>query len=210
MAPYPFTTMTPNLGVMQATQQDADDFAEDLQKAVLADLPGLIQGAHQVGGLSMVPGGLTEQRGPACTCLFASVRRVASGALLPSGGAISLQHGTSSPLLYNTRKAGPAAGPLDFPKSSFGACANKSCADFALGICLFNVWRPCRGAAWDATSCATCDARVRCCTSWMRRLRTLQVTTGLCARSCGCTTPATAHGEQRCLRAVQQESCTAV
>ena len=49
MAPYPFTTMTPNLGVMQATQQDAENFAEELQKPVLADLPGLIQGAHQVG-----------------------------------------------------------------------------------------------------------------------------------------------------------------
>ena len=96
MAPYPFTTMTPNLGVMQAAQQDAENFAEELQKAVLADLPGLIQGAHQVGRPSMVPSDLAWPRRPACTCLFVCVRRFAAS--LPSGGAIRLQHGVSKML----------------------------------------------------------------------------------------------------------------
>ena len=44
VAPYPFTTVTPNLGVTQigGESQSAG------QRLVLADLPGLIEGAHQV------------------------------------------------------------------------------------------------------------------------------------------------------------------
>ncbi len=42
IAPYPFTTITPQLGVVQG------DFGE---KIVIADIPGLIEGAHQGQGL---------------------------------------------------------------------------------------------------------------------------------------------------------------
>ena len=42
MAPYPFTTLTPNLGVLNH---------DPTQPAVLADLPGLIRGAHKGVGL---------------------------------------------------------------------------------------------------------------------------------------------------------------
>lgn len=42
IAPYPFTTLTPNLGVM---------YLEDHTRLVLADIPGLIEGAHQGLGL---------------------------------------------------------------------------------------------------------------------------------------------------------------
>lgn len=41
MAPYPFTTLMPNLGVMAAGGWD--------DKAVLADLPGLIEGGCMLG-----------------------------------------------------------------------------------------------------------------------------------------------------------------
>ena len=101
MAPYPFTTMTPNLGVMQATQQDAENFAEELQKAVLADLPGLIQGAHQVE---------RPQFGAQRPCLAAQAclhlplgmcQTFCECALLPSGGGISLQHGITQLLQLN-------------------------------------------------------------------------------------------------------------
>ena len=45
VAPYPFTTVTPNLGVTHVG--DFEDF-ESPSRLTLADLPGLIEGAHQV------------------------------------------------------------------------------------------------------------------------------------------------------------------
>ncbi|CAK0738001.1 hypothetical protein CVIRNUC_000979 [Coccomyxa viridis] len=66
IAPYPFTTLMPNLGVLMAsTQPDVqqDDFSDfdinhlngssvpDVAAPILADMPGLIQGAHAGRGL---------------------------------------------------------------------------------------------------------------------------------------------------------------
>ena len=52
MADYPFTTLMPNLGVVQGKEDfEVDADYEGLgggQRAVLADLPGLIEGAHAV------------------------------------------------------------------------------------------------------------------------------------------------------------------
>jgi GTPase involved in cell partitioning and DNA repair len=45
VAPYPFTTLMPNLGVLSHSPLDAS------APAVLADLPGLIEGAHRGVGL---------------------------------------------------------------------------------------------------------------------------------------------------------------
>lgn len=42
IAPYPFTTLTPNLGVMEG---------EHGEKLILADIPGLVSGAHEGRGL---------------------------------------------------------------------------------------------------------------------------------------------------------------
>lgn len=57
VAPYPFTTLTPNLGVIQGSPEKPADEDEDefgvmanprRRRTVLADLPGLIEGAHMV------------------------------------------------------------------------------------------------------------------------------------------------------------------
>lgn len=56
IASYPFTTLTPNLGVYSREVTEEDEFGEfmgpkDVPTAVLADLPGLIEGAHIGRGL---------------------------------------------------------------------------------------------------------------------------------------------------------------
>ncbi|HEY7737503.1 MAG TPA: Obg family GTPase CgtA, partial [Candidatus Limnocylindria bacterium] len=43
---YPFTTITPNLGVLAL-----DDGEDEVRSVVLADVPGLIEGAHEGQGL---------------------------------------------------------------------------------------------------------------------------------------------------------------
>jgi GTPase involved in cell partitioning and DNA repair len=52
VAEYPFTTLMPNLGVVQGKEDfEVDDDYQGLrggQRAILADLPGLIEGAHAV------------------------------------------------------------------------------------------------------------------------------------------------------------------
>lgn len=50
VAPYPFTTVTPNLGVTQI----GGESESPAQRLVLADLPGLIEGAHQVCVVSLL------------------------------------------------------------------------------------------------------------------------------------------------------------
>lgn len=115
--------MTPNLGVMQATQQDAENFVEELQKAVLADLPGLIQGAHQV----RQPGcGAQRPCQPAQArllqaCPNACVGRFAGGASLPVWRGHLQPHKPAvwdttvyrcfSSLLYSTRKSRTSSWP---------------------------------------------------------------------------------------------------
>ena len=63
VAAYPFTTLTPNLGVIQNQdkyERDEDGnelFETDIrqqQRATLADLPGLIQGAHTVSNFQFM------------------------------------------------------------------------------------------------------------------------------------------------------------
>lgn len=58
MAPYPFTTLIPNLGKMLASSPAETSEHEPWEAAaalaagpVLADMPGLIEGAHEGRGL---------------------------------------------------------------------------------------------------------------------------------------------------------------
>ncbi|KAF6265239.1 P-loop containing nucleoside triphosphate hydrolase protein [Scenedesmus sp. NREL 46B-D3] len=51
VAPYPFTTLMPNLGVMGGRAAAAAAQGSSIQAPVLADLPGLIEGAHKGVGL---------------------------------------------------------------------------------------------------------------------------------------------------------------
>lgn len=52
IADYPFTTLEPNLGVVSADlQKSHHPMSENLRTFVVADLPGLIEGAHEGAGL---------------------------------------------------------------------------------------------------------------------------------------------------------------
>jgi GTP-binding protein len=50
IAPYPFTTKIPNLGVLRASSSRRDDTGADI---ILADIPGLIEGASGGAGLGI-------------------------------------------------------------------------------------------------------------------------------------------------------------
>lgn len=55
VASYPFTTLMPNLGVIKGKEHfEAEEGEEGVvgQRATLADLPGLIEGAHSVRPLA--------------------------------------------------------------------------------------------------------------------------------------------------------------
>ena len=48
---YPFTTLMPNLGAMVPSGSSEDGFGDTSAGPVLADLPGLVEGAHAGRGL---------------------------------------------------------------------------------------------------------------------------------------------------------------
>ena len=51
IADYPFTTLEPNLGVMDLDAGDAPAFDADMRRPTIADVPGLIEGASAGAGL---------------------------------------------------------------------------------------------------------------------------------------------------------------
>src|SRR4029077_3772436 len=53
IANYPFTTLEPNLGVVNADGGGGSDGREIGRTYVVADLPGLIEGAHEGAGLGI-------------------------------------------------------------------------------------------------------------------------------------------------------------
>jgi len=53
IAPYPFTTKIPNLGVLSIYGAGAGGVADDGRDIIIADIPGLIEGASQGAGLGI-------------------------------------------------------------------------------------------------------------------------------------------------------------
>jgi GTP-binding protein len=92
IADYPFTTLEPHLGVMKAP-------GDDLRTLVVADIPGLIDGAHAGAGLGIQFLRHIER----CEALVQLVDLAESGAIVDRVATIRHELGAYSPALAERR-----------------------------------------------------------------------------------------------------------
>jgi len=64
IAPYPFTTKIPNLGVLSVGYGSDGGLAEDGRDIIIADIPGLLEGASQGVGLGSASSNISPVRRP--------------------------------------------------------------------------------------------------------------------------------------------------
>ncbi len=127
VASYPFTTLTPNLGVVEASPEDP------VGGFVVADIPGLIEGAARGAGL-----GHQFLRHIERTRIHVHVVDVSDGAVDPCGALEVLERemGAYNPALLGVPRI-VAANKIDLPHGRYLPPLRERCA--ARGIPVFPV-----------------------------------------------------------------------
>ena len=142
IAPFPFTTLMPNLGAVAADPADADADADDADAPptaaapIVADLPGLIEGAHEGAASAASSSPTSAASSSSSTCWTrrrrpsrrssSSTKRCAESSTCTTRSTSSGP--TSSPSTSSTSRSPPAATPPSTRRAESTAAPRASAA----------------------------------------------------------------------------------